>query len=101
MTPAGGVVPGPAVYVQDHSGRCRSSETIRYYREAELRLLDVPRIQIDAVTVTDDVARVSFYGPSDFHGPGPTVELTRDQRGWTVKGYVNVPETGLRGALSF
>jgi hypothetical protein len=80
--------PGPVVYVQVQGGWRRSTETIRYYREAELRLLDVPRIRIDGIKIDGDVARVSFYRPHDFHGPGPTAELKRNGRGWTVRGLV-------------
>jgi hypothetical protein len=86
MSPAGRVVPGPVVYAQDQGGQRRSTETIRYYREAELRLLDVPRIRIDGITIKGDTAEVSYYGPDDFHGPGPTAELVRGPHGWTVKG---------------
>jgi hypothetical protein len=90
ITPAGGVVPGPVVYVQ--GDRARSTETIRYYSDAELRLLGVPRIRIDGITIKGDTVRVSYYGPDDFHGPGPTAELTRGAHGWTVKGKAYVSE---------
>jgi hypothetical protein len=79
-----GVVPGPVVYVLNSEGSRASDETIRYYRDVELRMLSVPRVRIDDLTIDGNHARVSFYGPGDFCGPGPTLELVKSDGQWAV-----------------
>ena len=92
-TPAAGpIVPGPVVYVQEPTGKRPSTESVRYYREVELRLLRVPRIRIDGIEVERDRALVNFYGPSDRHGRGPSAELVKGKSGWTVRGYVKTTD---------